>query len=43
MQHQRKKFVSNYKTYFINLLLQKLERSYNSVIARCYLKWNKVD
>lgn len=36
-------FVSNYKADFINLLLQKSERSYKSVIARCYLKWNKVD
>ncbi|KZS07391.1 Uncharacterized protein APZ42_028924 [Daphnia magna] len=34
--------VSNYKTDFISLLLQKTEKSYKSVLARFYLKkWDK--
>ncbi len=37
-----KKKVSNYKNDFIYLLLQKSERSYKSVLARLYLKWEKV-
>lgn len=35
--------VTNYKTDFINLLLQKSEKSYKSVLAKFYLKkWDKV-
>lgn len=44
MQNSRKRnLFSNYKTDFINLVLQKSERSHNSVLVRLYLKWNKVD